>query len=67
MTGLRINANLHFVFACNVPPNGVVACKGARAEGTGHSYALMALPYVRAQICLVAVQAIAVQTLQFFA
>lgn len=53
------------MFAGYMSPHGVVAGEGARAERTGHPYALMTLPYVRPQVGLVAVQTLAERALQF--
>lgn len=55
------------MLACNVPPHRVVARECPLAEGAWHPDALMSLPDVRTQIRLVAVEAIAVETLQLLA
>lgn len=39
----RAQADLLFVFACNVSAHGVVAGEGARTEGTMYANALMTL------------------------
>lgn len=61
----RLQAELGLVLAGYVPPHRVVAGEGARAEGTGHADALVALADVRAQVRLVAVQSFAKRALQF--
>lgn len=50
----------------NVPSNSIIPGEGPRAVRTRHSDALVTLPYVSAQIRLVAVQSLAEGTLQFF-
>jgi len=51
----------------DVPPNSVIPGECPRAVRTRHPDALVTLPYVSAQIRLVAVQSLTVGTLQFFA
>lgn len=63
----RRQSNLLLVLACNVPPHRVVARKGAFTERTRHTNALMPLPDVSTQVRLVAVQTIAVETLELLA
>lgn len=52
------------MLAGDVSPHRVVAGEGARAVGAGGAYPLVALPDVRAQVCFVAVQALAVGALE---
>lgn len=54
---------LVFVLPRDVPSDRVVPGEGARAMRTVHPDALVALPYVGAQVRLVAVQSFAVGTL----
>lgn len=63
----RCQANLLLMLACNVPSHRVVARECALTEGTWNTDALMPLPDVCAQIRLVAVEAIAIQTLELLA
>lgn len=65
LEGLQIQ--LGFVLARDVPSHRVVPRERPLTERARHPDALMALPYVGAQICLVAVQFLAVRTLEFLA
>lgn len=60
-----LQAELGLVLAGYVPPHRVIAGEGARAERTRHPDALVALPYVRPEVGLVAVQTFAERALQF--
>ena len=62
--GHHLGADLVAVLAGNVPAHGVVARKGAVAEGTGHTDTLVTLANVGPQIGLVSVGALAEGALQ---
>jgi len=63
----RRQSNFLLMLPGNVTSHRVVPREGPLAEGTRHSDALMTLPDVGTQVRLVAVQSIAVQTLQLLA
>ena len=60
----RLHVQLGFVLPRDVPSDGVVPRERPRAERTRHPDALVTLPYVGAQVRLVAVQSLAERTLQ---
>lgn len=64
LEGLQ-SGGLGFVLPRDVPSDRVVPGERPRAEGTVHPDALMTLPYVGAQIRLIAVESLAVRALQF--
>lgn len=63
----RLQVQLGLVLARYVPSHGVVARERPLAERARYPDTLVALPYVGAQVCLVAVQLLAVRALQFLA
>lgn len=65
LEGLQVE--LGFVLARDVPSHGVVPRERPLAERAWHPDPLVALPYVGAQVRLVAVQLLAVRALQFLA
>lgn len=62
-----LQTELGLVLAGDVPAHRVVAREGARAEGTGHADALVALTDVGPQVRLVAVQPLAERALELLA
>ena len=62
-----LETELGLVLARYVTAHRVVAREGARAEGTGHADALVALADVGSQVRLVAVQPLAERALQLLA
>ena len=63
----RLQIELGFVLPCDVPSDRVVPRERPRAERARHSDPLVTLPYVGAQVRLVAVQLLAERALQFLA